>query len=108
MTDFRALQFIGGVFFEWELPRERLYLLRYFRTHIERSFLLYYYCFREYEHFTDHTGYYCQKRWLKLLMKRHERLVNIHDKAKEGVAKGIEEDLSLLARIEKGKFKLKG
>jgi len=105
MTDFRALQFIGGVFLEYELPRERLYLFRYFRTHIERAFLCYYYCFKDFDNFTDHTGHFCQKRWLRLLMKRHDRLVAIHSEAKNNV--DLEAGMSLLAKIEKGKYVLK-
>lgn len=105
MTDLKSLQFIGGVFFDYELPKERLYLYHYFSTSIEKAFLRYYYCFRDCEYFTDHTGYYCQKRWLKLLTSRHDRIIAVHDKAKEDMT---EDNLSLLAKIESGKFTLKG
>ena len=98
MSD-QALKFIGGVFFGYDIPKERLYLFRYFKTDIEKAFLRYYYCFGEFEFFTEHTGWFCQKRWLRLLLKKHDRIVELHDKAKK------EMDFTLLARIESGKHK---
>lgn len=43
-------------------------------------------------------------------MKRHDRLVAFHDKLKEEIASGCEDEakLKLLAKIESGKHKLKG
>jgi coproporphyrinogen III oxidase len=98
----KELKFIGGVFFDYVLPKEKNYLFRYFRTDIEKAFLRYYYCFGEYEFFCDHTGYRCQQRWLKLLLKRHDRLVAIHAKAKSNA------DFDLLSLLESGKYKLEG
>ena len=107
-TDFDALKYIGGVFLDWELPRERLYLFRYFRTTVERAFLRYFYCFGSFDLFTDHTGYYCQIRWLKLLKKRHDQLVVYHDEAKKQIAIGNnDEGLKLLAEVESGKLVLR-
>jgi coproporphyrinogen III oxidase len=98
----KELKFIGGVFFEYVLPKEKNFLFKYFRTDIEKAFLRYYYCFGEYDHFSDHTGHRCQKRWLRLLRQRHDALVEAHAAAKQ------EADFDLLALIESGKYKLKG
>lgn len=98
----KELAFIGGLFFDFVLPKEKNFLFRYFRTDIEKAFLRYYYCFGEYEFFSDHTGYSCQQRWLKLLKIRHDRLLAVHAEAKK------EADFEQLARIESGKYKLEG
>lgn len=95
-----ALKFIGGVFFSYELPRDKLYLFKYFRTAIEKQFLRYYYCFNNYENFVDHTGLYCQLRWLNILKIRHDQIVEFHKKIKSEI------NLELLAKIESGLCKV--
>ncbi len=99
----KDLLFLAGVFFDFEIPKERQYLFRYFKTNIEKQFIRYYYCFGDYEHFAEHTGLYCQKRWLKILKRRLDELVAVHAAAK------LEADLESgrLAYIESGKYKLK-
>ncbi len=98
------LKFLAGNFLNYELPRDKKYLLKYFKTPIEVSFIKYYYCFSEnpesYLFFTDHTGLYCQPRWIKLLQKKLTKLVELHDSAADEMA--FEE----LAKIEQGKHKL--
>lgn len=91
--------FIGGDFFDCDLPKDKAYLVKYFHSDLEKQFLRYYYCFEEFDHFTDHTGYRCQKRWLKLLLARLKKITTVHAKAKS------EMDLELLALIESGAYK---
>ena len=98
----KEVMFIGGTFFNCDLPKDRSYLFKYFRSRLEKQFLRYYYCFEDIEHFTDHTGYRCQKRWLRILVARLKRLTAIYANAKS------EANLELLALIESGKYKLKG
>ena len=95
------LQFLAGDFFDFVLPKEKQYLFRYFTTNIEKQFIKYYFCFGEYECFTDHTGLYCQKRWLGILKLRLDELLAAHAAAKREI------DLELLAYIESGGYKLK-
>jgi hypothetical protein len=82
-----------------ELPKEKNYLFKYFRKDVQQYFLKYFFVFNNFDNFVDHTGLYCQVRWLKIL---HKKLVNIellHKKAKENM------DLELLSKIESGKYK---
>jgi hypothetical protein len=94
------LTFLAGQFFDYELPKEKQYLLKYFRTDLDRQFLRYYFCFEQYEHFTDHTGMRCQEKWLRALKKKLDHIVSVHDEAKR------EGKLSLLTKIESGKYSL--
>lgn len=93
------LQLVGR-YFENELPKEKRYLLKYFRSELQSAFLHYYHIFNDYDNFVDHTGMYCQKRWLVVLLEKLKILEKIHKEAKEGM------DFTLLAQIEKGKYKL--
>ena len=101
----KDLKFIAGIFFEQELPKDRQFLFRYFRSGLEKQFLRYYYCFEEFSHFTDHTGYFCQKRWLRILEKRLKRLVNAFIKAKQDADNGLEEGFKMLGLTQRGKYK---
>ena len=92
------MTFLSGQFFDCDLPKEKKYLFRYFKTDLERQFLRYYHCFGQYEYFTEHTGMTCQVRWLGILKKRLDTIVQLHAKAKR------EFDLELLAKIETGKY----
>ncbi len=95
----KELLFLAGNFFDFDLPKSKNYLFHYFRTGIEKQLIYYYYCLGNFEHFTDHTGLYCQQRWLKELKQRHDRLVEMLAKAK------MEMDLDLVVLIESGKLK---
>jgi hypothetical protein len=92
--------FLAGLFFEYDIPREKMFLLKYFRSPLENQFVKYYLCLGEIDNFVDHTGYFCQKKWLKILKKRIDGLLIAHDKYKK------EGDLDILYKIENGKFKL--
>jgi hypothetical protein len=97
----KELDFLAGKFFTHEIPKERAFLLHYFTTPIEESFLRYYFCFDgDLTNFKDHTGIYCQDRWLKILTKRLQQLIEVRDWAKKSF------DLEKLARIETGAFNL--
>ena len=99
----KDLKFLAGVFFEEELPKDRQFLFRYFKSKLEKQFLRYYYCFGEYRHFIDHTGYYCQTRWLRILEKRLKRLEGAFIKAKQ---EAFNSDSLTLGQIQRGKYKL--
>jgi hypothetical protein len=93
------LLFLAGVFFDFELPKDKLYLFKYFKTFREKQFLKYYYCFGNYEFFMARTGIVCDSVWLELLKKYHDVIVAKHMEAKR------EMDFTLLANIEQGKCK---
>jgi len=94
------LLFVSGDFLTCDLPNDKQYLYRYFTTDIQRQFVRYFLLFGNYDHFVDHTGYYCQKKWLDLLAKRFHLLEQVRREAKQSF------DLTLLAKIESGGYVL--
>jgi hypothetical protein len=95
----KDVDFIAAKFIDFEIPAEKQFLYKYFRTKIERSFIQYYFCFNgEYENFIDHVGLYCQMRWLRILKRRMCRILQLRDQAKS------EMDFDKVAMIEKGRY----
>jgi hypothetical protein len=92
--------FISGDFLSVTLPKEKLYLLRYFSTDIQRAFLFYMHVFGEWSMFMDHTGHRCSRRNLQILSVRLVDIQAAHKKAKESF------DFDALEKIEKGKYKV--
>jgi len=92
------LAFVSKAWENLEVSKEKKYLLKYFDTPVQEAFLKYYLVFGNYTHFCDHTGYFCQVRWLKLLYDKFIKLEALKSKAKQ------EMDFHLLTRLEDGKF----
>lgn len=92
--------FISGDFETFEVPKDKKYLLNYFRTKTQSAFLRYFLMFGSYDHFVDHTGIYCQPRYMKIMLKALNVLESAHAKAKGDM------DLEMLADIETGKFSI--
>lgn len=92
--------FIAGNFENYEFPREKKYLLKYFTTNIQISFLRYIFLFGNYRNFVDHTGIYCQERYMKIMWNALHKLQEAHAKAKK------ELDFDFLVKIENGKFSI--
>jgi hypothetical protein len=97
----KELKFLSGAFFDFEIPIDKKYLLKYFKSPLEEQFIKYYLCFSDIDNFVDHTGYLCQKRWLIILKKRFDAITDFHHKCKANV------ELELLREIEEGKYKFK-
>ncbi len=95
----KEADFLAGIFFDFYIPREKQFLLKYFRSPLEVQFVHYYLCFGEIDNFVDHTGYFCQKRWLRILKKRIEKLISTYDQFKKNC------DLEKLREIESGQYK---
>lgn len=93
------LQLIAGEFFDCNLPKHRQYLFRYFKSDIQRQFVRYYHTFGSIEHFSRHTGYFCKKRWLQVLVVRFNKFESILTKARANF------DFATVAIIESGKYK---
>jgi len=91
--------FLAGLFFDFDVPREKQFLFKYFRTPLEQQFVRYYLCFGEIENFVDHTGYFCQKRWVRLLKKRIDKILRTHEIYKNSFA------LDKLRELEEGRLK---
>lgn len=95
----RDLYFISGDFESYQIPKDKRYLLKYFKTKVQTAFVKYYMIFGNYENFIDHTGYWCRDKYLKALHERLNSIQEIHKDAKSSM------DLNLLTKIESGKFK---
>ncbi|RDJ35269.1 MAG: hypothetical protein DWQ19_10670 [Crenarchaeota archaeon] len=96
----RDLELISGNFFELELPKSKRYLLKYFKTDIQRQFIRYYLIFGTAKYFVQHTGCYCQIRWRQLMLVKYKTL----EKALKQARKNM--NFNLITLIESGKFKL--
>lgn len=96
----RDLSFISREFETIELPKEKKYLLKYFKTVLQVAFLKYVFVFGDYDNFVDHTGFSCRLRWLDSLYDKLKRLEASHKEARANM------DMTLLALIESGKFKI--
>jgi len=105
-----TLALISGEYLkDIQLPKEKQYLLKYFKDDLQRKFISYYEVFREmhkegefetfYQRFTDHTGVYCTKRWLYKMIKRYSLLEQAFIEARKNG------DLAVVSQIQSGKFK---
>lgn len=92
--------FLAGVFFEYDVPRDRQFLFKYFRTPLEQAFVRYYLCFGEIDNFVDHTGFFCQKRWVRILKKRLDKIISVHDEYKKNF------ELDKLREMENGRYRM--
>jgi len=94
----RDLVFLSGDF--TFVPKDKRYLTKYFKTRTQKMFLSYFILFGTYDNFVDHTGIYCQKRYMKIL---HDKLIvieNAHKIAKQNL------DFANLVKIENGEANL--
>jgi len=99
----RDLDFISGTFFDYDVPKEKRYVLKYFKTDLQRAFIRYYMVFGNHVNFVDHTGYYCTRRMLFIYQARYHLLVKTYEEAKAALT---EDGMELLLLIESGKFRL--
>jgi hypothetical protein len=85
-----------------EIPKEKRFLLRYFKGKIQRYFLRYFIFFGDYKNFVDHTGLCCSVRWLKNLEKKYNDLMYLQSVCKSNM------HLELLSDLEAGKINISG
>lgn len=93
--------FLAGVFFDYDIPREKQFLIKYFRSPLEKQFVRYYLCFGEIDNFVDHTGFFCQKRWVRILKKRIEKILSIREVYKNNF------ELDKLRELEEGRYDMR-
>lgn len=96
----RDLAFISGQFTDTEIPKDKSFLKKYFKTGSQLAFLKYYLVFEEASAFADHTGYVCSKCTVAKYESRYHALISAYTSAKKNM------DLEAVWRIESGKFKL--
>lgn len=95
----RDLDFLSGRFSEQELSKEQRYLLKYFKTELQRTFLKYFMVFGDWTCFIEHTGLWTTKSYLHRQEQRFHGVVAAHKQAKSTM------DLDALWRVESGKYK---
>lgn len=98
------LDFISRRYETIELPGDKQYLLKYFDTEVQAAYVKYVYVFGSDENFSDHTGIPCTRKWLAHLSARLKSLESTYRAAKSSLT---EENLEIVARIEKGRWKPK-
>lgn len=95
----RDLDFISGRFFDYEVPKDLVWLKKYYDSDIQDALLKYYLVFGNLDLFTAHTGIYIDIKYLQRLRYRLDRLIALRRQAK------LDMDLELLWKIESGRYK---
>lgn len=93
------LEFLAGNYFDYEIPPEKSYFLKYFKTKIQLHFLKYYLKFNSKGSFANHTGIYCTKRYLYQLEDKFHSLEEAVKDAKKTFS------FDVLEVINQGKWK---
>lgn len=95
----RDYDFLSGDFFEIDIPKDKQYLLKYFKTERHVAFLRYYFVFGDWSCFKAHTGYHASNRFLRIQETRLHSLMNAYKQAKKSL------NFDLLWLIESGKYR---
>lgn len=95
----KDLLYLSGNFFDTEIPKDKSFLLKYFKSDIQISCLKYYIAFEDLSMFVEHTGVFATDNYLQVLGHRIEKLISARNQAKKNM------DLELLWKIETGKYK---
>ena len=97
----RDLIFLSRQFEDFELPKDKLFLLKYCETLAQEAFLKYIFAFNDdFKNFVNHTGIVMQRRWMRMLFNKIKKLEKLHADARSSF------DLALLSQIESGKYKI--
>ena len=80
-----------------QIPKDRLWMKKYFKTKTKRKFLKYFLAFGSDTRFRQHSGEACTKRYVKKMKMQFFKIDAKHEAAKKDL------DFELLARIEMGR-----
>jgi uncharacterized protein YdeI (YjbR/CyaY-like superfamily) len=97
----KDLDFIAGTFFDCEIPKDKKYLLYYFRSDLQIAYLRYVIVFDEDSMFRQHTGYYCSSAVLRQMRANYRKLLQAHAEAKSDFS---EAGMKRLYEIETGGY----
>lgn len=92
------LAFVGLDIYSIILPKNKRFLMHYFKGQIELVFLNYYYYFQSTKNFIDHTGIVLSKKKLGDLKKLYHFLLYCKQKSAKDM------DLEFLGNLELGKL----
>jgi hypothetical protein len=96
----RNLYFINQGYHKFDLPKEHVWIKRYFKTKLQSVFLKYFYTTRTAKHFVEHTGYYTTIPNLSKLSNKFYFLMEMFTEAKKNM------DLDLLTKITTKKVRM--
>ena len=99
----RDVDFISAKFVDYEIPRDKKFLLKYFTTNLQVAFLRYFLMCDSTRLFNDHTGYFCSERLRFRFIARFRKLVDLHKKSKNSMT---EDGLETLQLLESGQYPL--
>ena len=97
----KDLKFISGEFFDYEIPKDKKWLKKYFKTPFQRQFLRYFLIFDNLDYFVAHTGINVHLRYLKRLRVKYYILLEMKKIAKENF------DMQKLWLVESGRIKFR-
>lgn len=92
--------YIGAQYVDFELPKELLFLGKYFRTKIQRQFLHYYLCMTSYAKFPEHVGVEASRAFCFKMAKKCDYLLDVYSNAKANM------DLEAVALLNSKKYPL--
>lgn len=91
---------LSGEFFDYSFPKEKSYLMKYFKTDVQRHFIAYLLLFGDYRNYVDHTGVACKTRYMQFMYSQYMKIEEARDKARADF------DIELLAKIDSGEFSI--
>lgn len=103
------MELIAGDFLTAELPKDKIYLTKYFENPMAIRFLVYYFAFIHHDspsgsiihrNFIDHTGLYCRQRVIYKWIARIKSLMSAETKARSDF------DIEKVHQIRAGTFKI--
>jgi hypothetical protein len=97
------LKFISGKFSEVEIPKSHRFLFKYFTTDIQVAFVKYFWVFRDWSNFVDHTGFFCSERYLRKQADMFYFLLDVYEKNQ---GKLYEENMIIIQKLNEGKLKI--
>lgn len=94
------LKLIRGDFLDMFMPKEKKFVLHYFKTNLARKIIMYYFVFNTVDNFVNHTGFFCDYVYLKRCMDKYNEIIKMHDSALK------EMDFEKMEKIQNGSFKI--
>jgi len=82
------------------IPKEFSFLNKYFKTKVQRTFLKYYYIFRDKKNFVHHSGVLATQSFICKMAGKFNYLLKEFESAKKNL------NLDKLGAIQKGKFRI--
>jgi len=96
----KNLAWMNGTYEKNQIPKEHSFLKKYFKTKVQKVFLNYFYCMRDYRNFVDHTGVFATVSFLQRLAHKFEYLMNEYVSAKSNM------DLDRINNLAQKKFRI--